>query len=129
MQSYIYTIFLSWATGRKTSAASLCRQVHVIALTSNNLCHVASVTESCDCDCRFHAFALRHVSESLNWPQRSPYLPMDAPLDEASTSDANERELLEAAHSDSYWDRVVSRSHFKLKLLPPSTLSDQGDDM
>ena len=54
---------------------------------------------------------------------------MDAPLDEASTSDADERELLEAAHSNSYWDRVVSRSHFKLKLRPPSTLTDQGDDM
>jgi hypothetical protein len=54
---------------------------------------------------------------------------MDAPLDEALTSDADERENFGAAHSDSYWDRVVSRSHFKLKLHLPGTLSDQGDDM
>ena len=53
---------------------------------------------------------------------------MDAPLDEASTSDADERELLEAAHSGLYWDRVVSRRPLKL-LLPTNALTDQGDDM
>ena len=52
---------------------------------------------------------------------------MDAPLDQASTSDADEREILEAAHSDLYWDRVVSTTH--LNLRPSSALSDQVDDM
>jgi hypothetical protein len=53
---------------------------------------------------------------------------MDAPPDEASTSDTDERELLEAAHSVSYWDRVVSRRPLNL-LLPTNSLTDVGDDM
>ena len=53
---------------------------------------------------------------------------MDALPDEVSTSDADERELLEAAHSDLYWDRVVSRRPLKL-LLPTNSLTDHGDDM
>jgi len=52
---------------------------------------------------------------------------MDASLDEASTSDADEREILQAAHSDMYWGRVVSTKH--LNLRPSNVLSDQGDDM
>ena len=44
---------------------------------------------------------------------------MDAPLDEVSTSDADERELLEAAHSDLYWDRVVSRRPLNSQIAPP----------
>jgi hypothetical protein len=54
---------------------------------------------------------------------------MDASLDEASTSDADEREILEAARSNLYWDRVVSTR--PLNLRPPNVLpvSDQGDDM
>jgi hypothetical protein len=54
-------------------------------------------------------------------------LHMDAPLDEASTSDAEEREILEAAHSGLYWDRVVSTRH--LDLHPHNAFSVQGDDM
>ena len=53
---------------------------------------------------------------------------MDAPLDEASTSDADERELLDAVHSDLYWGRVVSRRPLK-SVIPPNALTDQGDDM
>ncbi|KAI0000834.1 Mus7/MMS22 family-domain-containing protein [Russula compacta] len=52
---------------------------------------------------------------------------MDVPLDAASTSDVDEREFLEAANSDLYWDRVVARGH--LDSHPPNALSDQGDDM
>jgi len=53
---------------------------------------------------------------------------MDTLLDEASTSDADERELLDAAHSDLYWGRVVSRRPLKLP-LPTNALTDQGGDM
>jgi hypothetical protein len=53
---------------------------------------------------------------------------MDALHDQASTSDADEREVIEAAHSDLYWDRVVPRRPFKL-FLPTNALTDQGDDM
>ena len=64
--------------------------------------------------------------------ERGPYLHsilhMDAPHDEASTSDADEREVIEAAHSDLYWDRVVPSPPLKLS-LPTNTLTDQGDDM
>jgi hypothetical protein len=60
-------------------------------------------------------------------PPRSHLQFMDAPLDEASTSDADERETLEAARSDMYWNRVLSTRH--LNLRPPDALSDQGDDM
>jgi hypothetical protein len=52
---------------------------------------------------------------------------MDAQLDAASTSDAEERELLEAANFDLYWDRVMARSH--VDPHPPNALSDHGDDM
>ena len=55
-------------------------------------------------------------------------LHMDAPPDEALTSDADEREILEATHSDLYWDRVVSRRPLKL-LLPTNSMTDHGDDM
>jgi hypothetical protein len=75
------------------------------------------------------AFALRSICLRSK-PQRSshplPILHMDASFDEASTSDADEREILEAANSDLYWSRVVSRH---LNLRPPNVLSDQGDDM
>ena len=54
-------------------------------------------------------------------------LHMDAPFDEASTSDADEREILESAHSGLYWDRIVSTRH--LNLHPHNAFSDQGDDM
>jgi hypothetical protein len=50
---------------------------------------------------------------------------MDVSLDEASTSDADEREI-QAANSDLYWDRVATRH---LNLRPPDVLSDPGDDM
>ena len=107
-----------------------CRQVHVIAYVTNNFCHVASVTDHVTVTVAFTRLpCVTSQIAQLTTATSLPALPMDAPLDEASTSDADERELLEAAHPDSYWDRVVSRSHFKLKLRPPSTLSDQGDDM
>ncbi|KAI0286182.1 hypothetical protein BC826DRAFT_100257 [Russula brevipes] len=55
---------------------------------------------------------------------------MDALLDVASTSDADERELLEAANSDLYWDRVTAKRypHVKLDFHPPNAMSGQGDD-
>lgn len=52
---------------------------------------------------------------------------MDTPLDAASTSDVDEREILEAENPNVYWDRVVARSH--LDLHPRNALSDQDDDM
>ena len=94
-----------------------CRHVHVIVTTRG----------SRECDIRFHAARL----ESLRLPRGSylqSILHMDALLDEASTSDADERELLDAAHSDLYWGRVVSRRPLKLP-LPTNALADQGDDM
>lgn len=67
----------------------------------------------------------------MPWPPRTLYpqstLNMDAQLDAASTSDADERELLEAANSDLYWDRVITRSHFEAHHDSPSAFSD--DDM
>ena len=84
--------------------------------------HVTSVTETT----RFNA------RDWEAYHERGPYLHsilhMDAPHDEASTSDADEREVIEAAHSDLYWDRVASRRPLKL-FLPPNALTDQGDDM
>jgi hypothetical protein len=57
---------------------------------------------------------------------------MDALLDVASTSDADERELLEAANSDLYWDRVTAKRHgyphVKLDFHPLNAMSGQGDD-
>jgi hypothetical protein len=50
---------------------------------------------------------------------------MDPQLDAASTSDADERELLEAANFDLYWHGVIARSHVD----PPPNVSDPGDDM
>ncbi|KAH9956970.1 Mus7/MMS22 family-domain-containing protein [Russula dissimulans] len=52
---------------------------------------------------------------------------MDVPLEVASTSDADERELLEAANPSLYWDRVVATSHLDSHL--PDPLLDQSDDM
>jgi hypothetical protein len=59
---------------------------------------------------------------------------MDAPLDAASTSDADEREVLESANFDLYWDGVVAKSQAKSRFnlahhRPPNALSDPGDDM
>jgi hypothetical protein len=69
----------------------------------------------------------------MPWPSRSVYpqstLDMDTQLDAASTSDAGERELLEAANFDLYWDRVMARSHFDTHHDPPNALPDHGDDM
>ncbi|KAH9991108.1 Mus7/MMS22 family-domain-containing protein [Russula vinacea] len=74
--------------------------------------HVAGVTETCACDSRFYALCR---CLAMPWPPRSLYpqstLNMDAQLDAASTSDADERDLLEAANFDLYWDRVITRSH------------------
>jgi len=52
---------------------------------------------------------------------------MDVPSEVASTSDADERELLEAANSALYWDRVVPTSHLDSHL--PNPLSGQGNVM
>jgi hypothetical protein len=83
--------------------------------------HVAGVTETCDCDCRFYTLCRHGLA--------MPALNMDAQLDAASTSDADERELLEAADFDSYWDRVMA-SHFDShQRHPPNASSDHGDDM
>lgn len=49
---------------------------------------------------------------------------MDEQLDVASTSDAGERELLEATNFDLYWDRVVD-----LRRHPPNASTGHGDDM
>jgi hypothetical protein len=53
---------------------------------------------------------------------------MDGQLDVASTSDADERELLKAANSDLYWRHVIA-SQVDPHLHPPNTLPDQDDDM
>src|SRR6266851_9916017 len=106
----------------------LCRQVHVIAVTSQTISVMSRVSQNhVTVRVAFMITRLPCVTSQiaqLTTATSLSALPMDAPLDEASTSDADERELLEAAHSDSYWDRVVSRSHFKLKLRPSTTLSD-----
>jgi hypothetical protein len=64
----------------------------------------------------------------MPWTPRNHYpestLNMDVQLDAASTSDADERELLEATNSDLYWDRVID-----LHRHPPNASSDHGDDM
>lgn len=84
--------------------------------------HIAGVTKTCDRDSRFYALCLHGLA--------MPALNMDAQLDAASTSDADERELLEAADFDSYWDRVMARSHFDShRRHPPNASSDHGDDM
>ena len=56
---------------------------------------------------------------------------MDGQFDVASTSDADERELLEAANFDLYWDHVIARSQVDPHRRPPSpnALTDQDDDM
>ena len=58
-------------------------------------------------------------------------LMMDGQLDVASTSDADERELLEAANFDLYWDHVIARSQVDSHRHPPppNALPDQDDDM
>jgi hypothetical protein len=53
---------------------------------------------------------------------------MNGQLDIASTSDADERELLEAANLDMYWDHVITRSQVDLH-HHPKALPDQDDDM
>ena len=92
-------------------------------LSRSRAIHVTSVTES--------TFALTRAT-GKHYHERGPYLQsilhMDAPHDEASTSDADEREVIEAAHSDLYWDRVAPRRPLKL-FLPTNALTDQGDDM
>lgn len=80
---------------------------------------VAGVTESCDCDSRVK---LRVSSSSRSLPTIPSTLIMDGQIDVASTSDADERELLEAANFDMYWDHVIASS--QVKALP-----DQDDDM
>lgn len=54
---------------------------------------------------------------------------MDGQLDVASTSDTDERELLEAANFDLYWDHVMARSQVDPHRHPPNALTDQDDDM
>ncbi len=54
---------------------------------------------------------------------------MDRQLDVASTSDADERELLEAANFDLYWDHIIARNHLDPHRHTANTLSDRGDDM
>ena len=89
---------------------------------------VAGVTESYDCDSRVYVSI---------WPQctycNGHYPPsalmMDGQLDVASTSDADERELLEAANFDLYWDHVIARSQVDSHRHPPNALPDQDDDM
>ena len=89
--------------------------------------HVAGVTETCACDSRFYALCR---CLAMPWPPRSLYpqstLNMDAQLDAASTSDVDERELLEAANFDLYWDRVITRSHFEAHNDPPNAFSDDA---
>jgi hypothetical protein len=51
---------------------------------------------------------------------------MDGELDVASTSDADERELLEAANFDLYWDHVMARSQVDPHHHPPNALPDTG---
>lgn len=90
---------------------------------------VAGVTGSCDCDSRVY------VRVNFSGPQctRGHYPPsaliMDGQLDVASTSDADERELLEAANFDLYWDHVIARSQVDPHRHPPNALPDQDDDM
>jgi hypothetical protein len=50
-------------------------------------------------------------------------------FDVASTSDTDERELLEAANFDLYWDHVMARSQVDPHRHPPNALTDQDDDM
>ncbi|KAI9509129.1 Mus7/MMS22 family-domain-containing protein [Russula earlei] len=71
---------------------------------------------------------LNRMLPAVDAGQVSSYLLMnvDVPLDAASTSDADERELLEAASSDLYWDRVIARGH--LHSHPPNPMSHQGND-
>ena len=52
---------------------------------------------------------------------------MDGQLDVASTSDADERELLKAANFDLYWDHVTARS--QVDPHSPKALTDQDDNM
>ncbi|SRR5260370_936727 len=73
-----------------------------------------------------------------HWPCHGPHcthrhylqsaLIMDAQLDVASTSDDDERELLEATNSNLYWDHVIASNHDPHR-HPPNALSDQDDDM
>jgi hypothetical protein len=87
---------------------------------------VTVVTTTCDCDSRVYV---------STWPQCThghyplSALIMDGQPDVASTSDADERELLEAANFDLYWDHVIARSQVDLHRHPPNALPDQGDDM
>ena len=89
---------------------------------------VAGVTETCDCDSRFYALCRHDLASAMPWTSRTHYpestLNMDEQLDVVSTSDAGERELLEATNSDLYWDRVVD-----LRRHPPNASTDHGDDM
>jgi hypothetical protein len=87
---------------------------------------VAGVTESCDCDGRVYASAWLQCTYG-HYPPSA--LMMDGQLDVASTSDADERELLEAANSDLYWDHVIARSQVDPHRHLPSALPDQDDDM
>ena len=56
---------------------------------------------------------------------------MDGQLDVASTSDADERELLESANFDLYWDHVIARRQVDPHRHSPTrnALPDQDDDM
>ena len=54
---------------------------------------------------------------------------MNGQLDVAPTSDADERELLEAEDFNLYWDRATARSQVDPHRHPPNALPDQDDDM
>jgi len=54
---------------------------------------------------------------------------MDGQLDVASTSDADERELIEAANCDLYWDHVIARSQVDPHRHPQNALPHQDNDM
>lgn len=72
------------------------------------------------------------VTVASTWLQRGTghYPPsMNGQLDVASTSDADERELLEAENFDLYWDHVIARSRVDPYRHPPNALPDQDDDM
>ena len=85
------------------------------------------VTESCDCDGRVFVPRLAcagHPSHSA-----PSALIMDGQLDVASTSDSDERELLEAANFTLYWDHVIARTQADPHRHPPNALAKQDDDM
>ncbi|KAH9057428.1 Mus7/MMS22 family-domain-containing protein [Lactarius vividus] len=64
-----------------------------------------------------------HSSDSVTSLEALNCLLMDPLLDAASTSDVNEREILESASSE-YWERVLMTANDHLELPPPGASSD-----